>query len=57
MSDNYTPDQKQNLLKRFPIGRMGNPDEVAEAVCYLASVNAGFTTGAIIDVNGGLFMG
>ena len=57
MSDNYTPDQKQNLLKRFPIGRMGKPDEVAEAVCYLASVNAGFTTGAIIDVNGGLFMG
>lgn len=45
------------LLGRFPIGRFGKADEVASAVCYFASEEAGFTTGAVLDVNGGLFMG
>lgn len=48
---------RKRLLTRFPIGRFGNSDEVAAAVCYFASVESGFTTGAILDVNGGLFMG
>lgn len=45
------------LLARFPIGRFGTSDEVASAVCYFASVESGFTTGSVLDVNGGLFMG
>ncbi len=45
------------LLARFPIGRIGTSDEVAHAVCYFASLQSGFTTGAVLDVNGGLFMG
>jgi 3-oxoacyl-[acyl-carrier protein] reductase len=45
------------LLSRFPLGRLGQPDEVAAAACYFASEEAGFTTGAVLDVNGGLFMG
>ncbi len=45
------------LLTRFPIGRFGTSDEVASAVCYFASVESGFTTGSVLDVNGGLFMG
>jgi 3-oxoacyl-[acyl-carrier protein] reductase len=45
------------LLSRFPIGRLGTAQEVAAAACYFASEEAGFTTGAVLDVNGGLFMG
>lgn len=47
----------KRLLGRFPIGRFGTTDEVAAAVCFFASEEAGFTTGAVLDVNGGLFMG
>jgi len=47
----------KKLLGRFPLGRFGTTDEVAAAVCYFASEEAGFTTGAVLDVNGGLFMG
>ena len=46
-----------SVVDRFPIGRLGLSDEVAAAVCYFASVESGFTTGAVLDVNGGLFMG
>lgn len=48
---------KKRLLARFPIGRFGTSDEVASAVCYFASEESGFTTGSVLDVNGGLFMG
>jgi 3-oxoacyl-[acyl-carrier protein] reductase len=48
---------KNRLLDRFPIGRFGTSDEVASAVCYFASIESGFTTGSVLDVNGGLFMG
>ena len=47
----------EKLLERFPIGRFGKPEEVAKAVLYFASRESDFTTGAILDVNGGLFMG
>lgn len=45
------------LLTQFPIGRIGSVDEVASAVCYFASRESGFSTGAVLDVNGGMFMG
>ncbi len=48
---------RKRLLTRFPIGRFGTSDEVASAVCYFASIESGFTTGSVLDVNGGLFMG
>jgi 3-oxoacyl-[acyl-carrier protein] reductase len=50
-------DTIKRLLTRFPIGRFGTSDEVASAVCYFASLESGFTTGSVLDVNGGLFMG
>jgi 3-oxoacyl-[acyl-carrier protein] reductase len=53
----YTPEVMERLRKRFPIGRMGRPEEIAAAACYYASEEASFTTGSVLDVNGGLFMG
>jgi len=50
-------DTIDSLLSRFPLGRFGSPEEVANAVLYFASQESGFTTGAVLDVNGGLFMG
>ncbi len=44
------------VIKQIPVRRMGKPNEVAAAVCYLASEEAGFVNGAVIDINGGVFM-
>jgi len=57
MSRARDPAAIARLLQRFPIGRFGTADEVAAAACYFASEEAAFTTGAVLDVNGGLFMG
>jgi 3-oxoacyl-[acyl-carrier protein] reductase len=48
---------QKDLIKKFPLGRIGTPKEIASAVCYFASIESGFTTGAVLDVNGGMFMG
>lgn len=47
----------KKLLERFPLGRIGTAEEVASAACYFASRESGFSTGAVLDVNGGMFMG
>ncbi len=57
MSQAYDEAARNRLLTRFPLGRLGTPMEVAAAACYFASEESGFTTGAVLDVNGGLFMG
>jgi 3-oxoacyl-[acyl-carrier protein] reductase len=57
MSKQRDEETLKRLINRFPIGRFGTSEEVAAAVCYFASEEAGFTTGAVLDVNGGLFMG
>jgi 3-oxoacyl-[acyl-carrier protein] reductase len=41
----------------IPVGRVGRPEEIAAAVAYLVSEDAGYVTGAVLDVNGGTFMG
>ncbi|MCS7260274.1 MAG: SDR family oxidoreductase [Anaerolineae bacterium] len=41
---------------RIPLGRLAQPDEIAAAVCYLASDQAAFITGATLDINGGLYL-
>ncbi len=43
-------------IKEAPVGRVGEPEDVAAAVAYLASHEAGFVTGAILDLTGGAFM-
>jgi 3-oxoacyl-[acyl-carrier protein] reductase len=47
---------KQRMLAPIPLGRMGKPEEIASVVAFLASHDASFVTGAVIDVNGGKSM-
>jgi 3-oxoacyl-[acyl-carrier protein] reductase len=56
MTDVLTPDQKAGLLGRIPAGRMGEPDEIAAAVVYLASEEAAYVTGQTLHINGGMAM-
>jgi 3-oxoacyl-[acyl-carrier protein] reductase len=56
MTDVLPEAQKEHLLKGIPMGRMGNPDEIAAAVAFLASDNAGYITGQTLHVNGGMAM-
>jgi 3-oxoacyl-[acyl-carrier protein] reductase len=56
-ADRLTPDVVASRLDPIPMGRAGTPDEVAAAVGYLASDDAGWTTGQILQVNGGTLPG
>ena len=56
MTDKLTDDQKEKINVQIPAARMGTPGEIAAAVLYLASNEAGYTTGATIHVNGGMAM-
>ena len=51
------PDQAmKSVLDLTPVGRLGDPEEIAASVLYLASPSAGFVTGHVLDVNGGMAM-
>jgi 3-oxoacyl-[acyl-carrier protein] reductase len=52
-----TEAQRQALLQQIPVGRFCEPEEVAHVVSFLVSPKAGFITGEIVDINGGLEMG
>ncbi len=41
----------------LPVGRLGRPEELAHAILYLSTPGAAFTTGAVLDVNGGAWTG
>ena len=56
MTDVLTDDQKSALLANVPSGRLGQGSEIAAAVVYLASPEAGYVTGATLHVNGGMAM-
>ena len=47
-------EQKQQILSGIPSGRFGKPEDVAEAVCFFASEGAGYITGSILNVDGGM---
>tara|TARA_E500000331_G_C17131846_1_gene658586 strand:- start:662 stop:970 length:309 start_codon:yes stop_codon:yes gene_type:complete len=49
-------DQAEVLLARVPLGRLGNPQEVAALVNFLAGDEAGYITGETIHINGGMYM-
>ncbi|HEY7616983.1 MAG TPA: SDR family oxidoreductase, partial [Terriglobales bacterium] len=48
---------KNNALQMIPLGRTGAPEDVANAVAFLASEEAGYITGHVLNVNGGMLMG
>jgi len=56
MTDKLNDDQKAAINTKIPAARMGTPEEIAAAVLYLASPEAGYVTGATLHVNGGMAM-
>ncbi|WP_366654590.1 3-oxoacyl-[acyl-carrier-protein] reductase [Fodinicurvata sp. EGI_FJ10296] len=56
MTDSLTDEQREKILGTIPAGRLGEPDEVAEAVAFLCRSGAGYMTGQTLHVNGGMIM-
>lgn len=56
MTDALTDAQKERILSAVPAGRLGTGSDIAAAVVYLASVEAGYVTGQTLHVNGGMAM-
>jgi len=55
--DAYSDEAMNNLKSKNVLGRIGESDDVAAGVCYLASEEAGYVTGIMLDINGGFWMG
>ena len=53
----YSAEARERLKQRIPLGRLGTAEDVAAAVAYLADEDAGFVTGLMLDVNGGVYFG
>jgi 3-oxoacyl-[acyl-carrier protein] reductase len=56
MTDAMTDDAKKSLEDRIAAKRLGTPDDIAYAVVFLASEQAGYITGTVLNVSGGLYM-
>src|SRR6056297_1694366 len=56
MTDKLTDEQKDKINAQIPAARMGTPEEIAAAVLFLASPEAGYVTGTTLHVNGGMAM-
>jgi 3-oxoacyl-[acyl-carrier protein] reductase len=56
MTEPLSQQVKEALLARIPLGRFGRDQEIAAAIVFLASEEAGYITGHVLDVNGGLYM-
>lgn len=57
MTASLPEDVKKSLMAQIPAARLGKTDDIAAAVLYLASEPAGYVTGTVLHVNGGMFMG
>jgi len=51
-----TEDARAEWVARIPLKRLGTPDDIAAAVCFLASHEASYITGQVLAVNGGMYM-
>jgi 3-oxoacyl-[acyl-carrier protein] reductase len=56
MTDKIPEEVKQKMLEQIPLGKLGQPQDVAAAVLFLASPEADYITGQVIAVNGGMYM-
>jgi 3-oxoacyl-[acyl-carrier protein] reductase len=56
MTDSLNEQQREGILSRIPMGRMGSGEDIGEACVYLASREAGYVTGQTLHVNGGMAM-
>jgi len=56
MSAQWSEEKRKSIIEAIPLKRLGKPEDVAEAVLFLASDKANFITGEILDINGGFFM-
>jgi len=56
MSREWSEEKRKNIIANIPLGRMGEPEDIAEAVVFLVSDKAKFITGEVLDVNGGYLM-
>ena len=55
MTQALNDSQQESILKQIPLGRMGNADDIANAVAFLASKEASYITGTVLHVNGGMY--
>jgi 3-oxoacyl-[acyl-carrier protein] reductase len=56
MTKDLPEERRQKILQSIPLERVGTPEDVAAAVCFLASEEAGYITGQVLGVNGGMYM-
>ncbi len=56
MTDELGDDAKKSLETRIPLGRLGSPEDIAAMALFLASDGAGYVTGQVLHVNGGMYM-
>lgn len=56
MTRALTPEQRENVLKAVPLGRVATAEEIAAGVVYLASDEASYVTGQVLRINGGMYM-
>ena len=56
MTAELSNDRKEDILNSISVGRLGDPDDIAGAVCFLASDKASYITGQTIHINGGMLM-
>jgi 3-oxoacyl-[acyl-carrier protein] reductase len=56
MTDDMTDKARQAMTEQIPLGRLGEVDDIANAVIFLASDQSSYITGQVLGINGGMYM-